>query len=155
MTSRERWRAAAFFAAAVVFVVSCGGPAAPSVVNPAPIPAGPTPPAPFSQLSVTTRCFGPLRPGTYYGLACVAEVSETAPPQVPVYRVRADLRIFGGPEELAFPQCPACGGPPWAFDIDLRIPSDMAPGVKSFPVWVTDAEGHKAETTASVEIVAR
>jgi hypothetical protein len=41
------------------------------------------------------------------------------------------------------------------FDIDLRIPADMAPGVKTFPVWATDADGRRADTTAAIEIVAR
>jgi hypothetical protein len=155
MTSRDRRQAAALFAA-VVFLVSCGGPSAPSVVNPAPIPTSQTPPPlppPPSQLSVSTRCVGPFRPGTYNGVACVAEVSETVPPPTATYHVRADLRIFGGPAEFDLPQCPACGGPPWTFDIDLRIPSDMGPGVKSFPVWVTDAQGRRADTSAAVEIV--
>ena len=151
MTSRHGWRAAAVCAAAIAFVVSCGKPSGPSVSSPAAIPTSPTP----SQLSVSTRCFGPLRTGAYYGLACVAEVSETTPPRITTYGVQADLRIFGGPADVRFPQCPACGGAPVTFDIDLRIPADMAPGVKTFPVWATDADGRRADTTAAIEIVAR
>jgi hypothetical protein len=151
MTSRHGWRAAAVFAAAIAFVVSCGKPSGPSVSNPAALPTSPTP----SQLSISTRCFGPLRTGAYYGLACVAQVSETIPPRTTTYAVQADLRIFGGPAEVRFPQCPACGGPPWTFDIDLRIPADTAPGVKTFPVWATDADGRRADTTAAIEIVGR
>ena len=151
MTSRLGWRAAAVFAAAIAYAVSCGQPSGPSVSTPAVIPTSPTP----SQLSVSTRCFGPFRSGTYYGLACVAEVSDTTPPRITSYGVQADLRLFGGPAAVRFPQCPACGGPPWTFDIDLRIPADMAPGVKTFPVWATDGDGRRADTTAAIEIVAR
>jgi hypothetical protein len=152
MTTSHGWRAAALFAAAIALVVSCGKPSGPSASNPVTAPTSPSPSA--SQLSVSTRCFGPFRPGTYYGLACVAEVSETLPPRLATYRLLADLRILGGPAEVTFPACPACGGRP-TFDIDLRIPSEMTPGVKSIPVWVTDADGRRAETTAAVEIVAR
>jgi hypothetical protein len=147
MTSRHSRLNVALFAGAIAFVVSCGGASGPSVSGPAVIPS-----AAATALTVTARCFGPFRPGSYYSLACVAEVSDT-PSRT--YAVKADLRIFGGPAEFRFPQCPACGGPPWTFDIDLHIPADMTPGVRSFPVWVTDAEGRRAETTAAVDIVAR
>jgi hypothetical protein len=150
MTSRHGWRAAAVFTAVIAFVVSCGKPPGPSVSNSVAIPTGPTP----SQLSISTRCFGPFRTGAYYGLACVAEVSDTNPPRIATYAVQADLRVFGAPAEVGFPRCPACGGPPWTFDIDLHVPADMTPGTKTFLVWVTDAEGRRAETTAAVEIVA-
>ena len=56
---------------------------------------------------------------------------------------------------VGFPKCPACGGPPWTYDIDLRVPADMTPGAKTFPVWVIDGEGHRADTTATIEIVRR
>ena len=150
LTSARRASAAALVAA-LAGVVSCGTSAPPAASSPSPVPASP----PLSQITVSTRCFGPLRTGTYSGLACVAEVSETGAPRPTTYGVQGDLRIFGGPAELRFPKCPACGGPPWTFDIDLRIPADMAPGVKTFPVWATDADGRRADTTASIEIVAR
>jgi hypothetical protein len=49
--------------------------------------------------------------------------------------------------------CPACGGPPITFDMDLYVPFSMTPGLKTFPVWVTDDQGRRADTTASIEIV--
>ena len=53
---------------------------------------------------------------------------------------------------MVIPRCPACGGPPWTFDLDLRVPADMATGVKTFAIWATDAEGNLASTTAAIEI---
>ena len=149
MTSRHGWRIATVFAGALV--VSCGKPSGPSATIPVVTPTSPTP----SQLTVSTRCSGSFRNGVYYPLACLAEVSDTNSTFNAAYSVKADLRIFGGPAEVIFPKCPACGGPPWTFDIDLRIPADMTPGVKTFPIWVTDAvNGRRADTTAAVEIVA-
>ena len=151
MTTRRHWGSVAIVAAATAFVVSCENRSGPAPSNPTPVPTSPAP----SALSVSTKCFGPFRPGSYYGLACVAAVSETTPPPLYTYGVHADLRVFGGSADVRFPQCPACGGPPWTFDIDLRIPADMPPGVRTFPVWATDADGRRADTTASIEIVAR
>jgi hypothetical protein len=39
-------------------------------------------------------------------------------------------------------------------DLDVRIPKEMTPGVKTFAVWVTDDEGRMGTTTASLQIVA-
>ena len=149
MTRRHGCRVATVIACAIV--ASCGKPSGPSVTIPLATPTSPT----LSQLIVSTRCSGSLRNGAYYPVACLVEVSDTDVASNAAYSVKADLRIFGGPAEVIFPKCPACGGPPWTFDIDLRIPADMTPGVKTFPVWVTDAvNGRRADTTAVVEIVA-
>ena len=148
------WRAVLAFG--IAFLPSCGGGSGPS----ASMPAVPTVPGPVSsRLSISARC-EPVAAGAYSGLACVATVSDTNAPSNYSYRVQADLRFFGGPAEaptssFGFPKCPACGGPPWAYDIDLRVPADMTPGVKTFAVWVNDGEGHRADTTAAIEIVAR
>jgi hypothetical protein len=153
MTSRLSGRTAVL-AFAMGVVVSCGGHSGPSASTPAAPPTAPTPSS--SQLGISVGC-GPLRTGTYYGLACIAMVSDTNAPSNYSYRVQADLRIFGGSAEappFGFPKCPACGGPPWTYDMDLRVPADMTPGVKTFAVWVIDGEGHRADTTATVEIVA-
>lgn len=92
----------------------------------------------------------------YYALACLVLVEDTTHPPVNRFTARADLRVFGGSADAVFPRCPACGGPPWTFDLDLRVPADMTPGVKTFDVWVTDPEGNRrAATTAAVEIAAR
>lgn len=48
--------------------------------------------------------------------------------------------------------CPACGGPPITFDMDLNIPLSMTPGLKTFPVSVTDDQGRRADTTGTLEI---
>ena len=112
------------------------------------MPTSPTP-AP-TRVIVSTRCFGPFQPGQYVPLACAVFVEDRS------FRVSADLSIFGGKSDASgFPACPACGGPPWTVDLDLRVPADMAPGVKTFAVWATDPEGHRADTTASIEIAAR
>jgi len=66
----------------------------------------------------------------------------------------ADLHIFGKAVEV-IPRCPACGGPPWTFDMDVDVPADMTPGMKTFPIWATDSLGHTAANTASIEIVSR
>jgi hypothetical protein len=48
--------------------------------------------------------------------------------------------------------CPACGGPDLVFDMDLYVPDSMTPGPKTFPVWVTDAQGRRADTIGTLEI---
>src|SRR4051794_10217805 len=150
MTTMHPWRVAAMWVPALGFLVSCGSPSGPSVSVPIASPKTSTP----SQLTVSTRCFGPLRTGASYGLACVAEVSDTAAAPTSTYSVQADLGIFGGAAQVEIPRCRACGGPPWTFDIDLQIPADITPGVKRFAVWVTDTGGRRADTTAVVTIVA-
>jgi hypothetical protein len=149
MTRRRVWWAASL-AAAMPLLGSCANRPASSSSQPAlPTSPGPT----LSQLSVSTKCLGPFRPGDYAGLACVAFVSDTRQRAADTLDVRADLRIFGGHAEQALPKCPACGDPP-TFDLDLHVPADITPGVKTFAVWVTDAQG-RADTTATVEIVPR
>jgi hypothetical protein len=130
--------------------VSCRGAAAPL--------AGPTP-APTTTVSVptsitvSTRCFGPFHPGDYVPLACVVEVVEGASPPSADLHAFADLRMFGGLAQSGIVECPACGG--WIFDLDLHIPPDMSPGEKTFAVWATDAEGRRADTTATFQVTAR
>jgi hypothetical protein len=51
--------------------------------------------------------------------------------------------------------CPACGAPPSTFDLAVRVPANMAPGVKIIPIWASDAQGHRTNGTALIEIVAR
>jgi hypothetical protein len=115
-----------------------------------------TPPPPAqSQLMVSTKCAGPFRAGDYVPLACFVFVDDGARPGSNSFSVRVDYRVFGGPADVVVPACPACGGPPWTFDLDVIIRPDVTPGVKTFPVWATDAAGHRADTTATLEIVAR
>ena len=109
---------------------------------------GSTPPA--GQGSVSTKCGGPVHPGEYAGLVCVVTVQEKA--NNPVQGVYADRSLFGGRAQVGVPKCPACGGPPWTFDLDLPIPGNMAPGVKTFAVWAIYAYGSRVDTTTSIEI---
>ena len=121
-------------------------PAVPRAASPDPVPAA---------LGVATRCLGPFRAGAYVPLACFVLVEDgTSPPSTDT-RAFADLRIFGGRAQSGIPSCPACGFPPRTFDLDLHIPTDMTPGVKTFTVWATDTEGRRGETTASFEVIAR
>jgi hypothetical protein len=118
--------------------------------------AAPTSPGPLpTPLTVSTRCLGPFRPGAYVPLACFVLVEDGAHPASTATRAFADLRMFGGLERSGIVMCPACGFPPRVFDLDLRVPADMPPGVKTFAVWATDAQGRRADTTASIEVVAR
>jgi hypothetical protein len=39
--------------------------------------------------------------------------------------------------------------------VDFQVPSDMTLGVKTLPIWATDAQQRRADTTASIEIVLR
>jgi hypothetical protein len=39
--------------------------------------------------------------------------------------------------------------------MDVDIPADMSPGVKTFPIWAIDVQGSRADATASIEIVSR
>ena len=43
-------------------------------------------------------------------------------------------------------------GSPWIFDLDISIPANMAPGVKTFAVAAVYRDGSRVETTASIEI---
>ena len=106
-------------------------------------------------MSVSTRCLGPFRAGAYVPLACFVLVEDGANPPSRETKAFADPRLFAGLAQSGIAMCPACGFPPRTFDLDLRIPADMPPGVKTFAVWATDAEGRRAETTASFEVVAR
>jgi hypothetical protein len=114
------------------------------VPNPSPTP-----------LVVTTKCFGPFRPGEYYGLACVVQVWEGASPRSTGLRAFADLRVFGRGAEAGIITCAACGGPPITFDLDLRIPANMSPGAKTFAVWATDDQGRRTDGTATLEVIPR
>jgi hypothetical protein len=148
MTSRHCWRAAVMFAAVVPFVGSCGGASAPAPSAPGPIPTNPTPTP--NQLGVTTKCGGPFHPGQYVGLACVVSVQDT--PNNPTQGVYVDRSIFGGPAQSGVVKCTACGSS-WIFDLDISIPANMAPGVKTFAVAAVYRDGNRVETTASIEIV--
>jgi len=125
---------------------SCVGSAPPALAQ----PNAPTPlPAP---IMIWTRCFGPFHPGDTAPAACFVDVGGAASPPV---RAFADLRAFGGRAEAALVQCPACGPPPWEFDLDVRIPADMPAGPQVVPVWMTDAQGRRADTTAVVQVTVR
>ena len=125
---------------------SCGG-SAPAA------PAGPTGPTPLpSPIMMSTRCPGPFHPGDTAPTACFVEVDGSVSPPV---RAFADLRVFGGRAEAELVRCPACGAPPFSFDVDVRIPTDMPLGPQTVPVWVTDAHGRRADTTAVLQITAR
>jgi hypothetical protein len=119
-------------------LVACGGGRG---VSPA-SPTQPTTSPPPAQLSISIRCGGPFHPGQYVGLACVAEVSNVSSP----VSVHADMSIFGRPADAGFTPSPG------AYDLDLRVPADMTPGVKTFAVWAIDLEGHRADTSASIEV---
>jgi hypothetical protein len=98
---------------------------------------------------------GPFRPGDYAPLGCFLFVQDATGPTSTNISAFADLRAFRGPAELTIPRCQACGGPPWTFDLDFQVPSDMTLGVKTVPIWATDAQQRRADTTASIEIVSR
>jgi len=85
-------------------------------------------------------------------LACILSVQGGSDPASNTSSAFADLHIFGEAVETV-ERCPACGGPPWTFDMDVDVPADMSPGVKTFPIWAIDAGGHRADSTASIEIV--
>jgi hypothetical protein len=130
---------------------ACGGtssvpPTAPALVVASPAPVVPTP------LGVNARCGGPFHPGQSLPLACIISVTPSTAPDSTGIRLSADLTAFGR-QESYFSMCPACGGPPTTFDMDLYIPFGMSPGLKTFPVWVTDDQGRRADTAGTVEIV--
>ena len=154
MGARECVRAT-LLAGAIALSGSCGNTSATSGASQAPLPTTPTSPSTPAALAVSASCLGPFRPGDYAALACFVFVQDAADPPSTNTSAYADLRVFGGPADLTIPSCPACGGPPWTFDLDIRIPADISPGVKSFPVWATDAQGRNAGSTASIQIVAR
>jgi hypothetical protein len=106
---------------------------------------------PPSQLTISSRCVGPVQPGQE-SVVCVVSVQDTNYPQENSFSVWADLRIFGQPAEvLANRPCSGCG-PPWTYDFALHVPANMTPGVKTFAVWVTSGAAHRADTTASLTV---
>jgi hypothetical protein len=105
-----------------------------------------------APITMSTRCPGPFHPGETAPAACLLDVAGGVSPPV---RAFADLRQFGGRAEAELVQCPACGAPPWQFDVDVRIPADMPLGPQAVPVWVTDAQGRRADTTAVLQVTAR
>jgi hypothetical protein len=108
--------------------------------NPAPTP-----------ILVDSKCSGPYRPGDL-GF-CVVRTVEGASPLSSDLRAFGDLRLFGGSAQRGIPPCTGCGGN--TYDLDVRIPADMSPGVKTFPVWVTDAQGRRTDATATLEVIPR
>lgn len=137
--------------ACLVPLVSCDSGITPSGV---PQPGAPGPGSPTVALGVSARCFGPFRPGEQVSLACVVFVQEATGPASTGIGVHADLSQFGGPADALPVKCPACGDP-LTYDLDLRVPADMAPGAKVFAIWATDAQGRRADGSASIEIAAR
>ena len=130
-------------------LVACGSGGGSS---PSSTPTQPTTSPARAPLTISVEC-GTFHPGQYAGLACTAEISNLNP-QAYSFDVRADLSIFGGPADAGFVKCIRCrGGPPWTYELDVRIPANMNPGAKRFAVWATDSDGHRADTTASMEIV--
>ena len=69
----------------------------------------------------------------------------------PTQGVYVDRSIFGGAAQRGVVKCTACGSP-WIFDLDISIPANMAPGVKTFAVAAIYRDGSRVETTASIEI---
>jgi hypothetical protein len=108
--------------------------------NPAPTP-----------ISVVAGCYGPYHPGDV-GFCGVGFVEGASPLSTDV-QAFADLRLFGGSAQRGLNRCTGCGG--GTFDLDLRIPASMSPGVKTFPVWVTDAQGRRTDATATLEVIPR
>ena len=105
-------------------------------------------PAP-TLIVVDSKCAGPYHPGDL-GF-CVVLFVEGASPLSTGVRAFADLHLFGRSAAVGIPPCTGCGG--GTFDLDVRIPADMSPGVKTFPVWVTDAQGRRTDATVTLEVI--
>src|SRR4051812_29574239 len=147
------WRAASI-GLAIVLPAGCGTASAPSSIAPPPA-ATLTAVAGATPLGVMTKCLGPFRPGDYVPLACFVFVQDGTAPGSTHVGAFADLRIFGGSAPPPPRRCPAGGGPPSTLEGASHFPADMSPGLKTFPIWATDAQGRRADTTATIEIVAR
>ncbi len=113
------------------------------------------PNAGLTPMTISTRCGGPFHPGDYVPLACFVVVEPGASPSSSGIQAFADERMFGGRADAAIVACTACGPPPNVFDLDLRIPSDISVGEKTFAVWATDAQGRRADTTATFQVTPR
>ena len=121
--------------------VACGG-STPSA------PAGPTPlPAP---ITMSARCVNPVHPGETASTACFVSVEGGVSRPV---SAAADLRSFGGSAEARLVPCPACGA--IEFDMEVRVPADMAPGPQAIAVWAIDANGRRGDATAVLQVAAR
>lgn len=90
---------------------------------------------------------GRVRPGDLAFCFLFVQGTDRAP--------LADRSAFGGSTADYISRCPACGSGPvdYYYDLDVRVPLDMAPGVKPVPVWVTDGQGHRADAIWFIEIV--
>jgi hypothetical protein len=101
---------------------------------------------PPQEISATPICTTPVHAGDYAFCALLALGGSAF----------ADLRIFGGSAEVEGSPCPACGTfPAQTFDLYFQVPARMTPGVKTLPIWVADAQGHRVSATASIVIVPR
>lgn len=145
--------AIALFGASLSSFASCRSETAPSATPQSSTPAAGVN-AGTAALGVSSKCFGPFQPGDHATLACVVFVQEATGPASTNVSVYADLSQFGGPANVPTTKCPACGDPP-TYDVELRVPAAMAPGVKTFPVWAVDTEGRRADGNASIEITGR
>ena len=142
---------ASVLALSSVAAPSCGGTSSVSPASPDPIVSRPSPDV-SSPLKATANCWGPFRPGAYVPLACVVLVTPATGPTSTNVQAFADLSMFGSVygTKWGLIDCPACGSP--TFDMDVHIPDNMTPGPKTFPVWATDAQGRRADTTATFEV---
>jgi hypothetical protein len=104
-----------------------------------------TDPAPFTA---TSGCFT-CQAGTNVPWACWVVVTPQG--SVLDLQVTADLRAFGKSQVWSVGKCMGpCGQ--IEYDLDLRIPADMAAGPVSIPFTVSDSGGHAVATTATMQI---
>lgn len=123
---------------------SCGDSAPPA-------PATPTGPTPLqAPILMSARCPKPVHPADTAPAACFVGVEGGVTKPV---GASADLRAFGGAAEAPLVACWACGA--IEFDLDVRVPADMALGVHRVPVWAIDANGRRADAIALLEVTAR
>lgn len=109
--------------------------------------------SPGALLGLTARCPRPVQPGQFYGIACLVDVTPGAFPVSTRIQVFANMSIFNRLAQQPGIRCTACGSE--TYELDLRVPDDMTPGIKTVPVWVVDEQGRRADTTASITVVPR
>lgn len=112
-------------------------------------------PEPDPVLGIKRGDCATQRVGTYAPWGCFAVVQPAAHPESTGLRLFADLRVVGGRPNSELPHCIGCGGGPWAFEWDLHLPADLAPGRKSIPLTVYDAQGRTGRGFATILVLGR
>jgi hypothetical protein len=105
----------------------------------------------IGPVRIRTTCIGPVRAGDL--LTCFVAVDPGTNPASTELEAFVDGRQIGGGERFVIGRCPACGYPPATFDLGVRVPAQLSPGLKTLVFFATDKEGRTATITDTIEVI--